>query len=93
MNDFYTKSGVNVGLGDRFSKLACDVSKTTWGNSPYVRVHDFAENNFHGPRAFEFVGLGSGMCMDLGSDGVAAPKSASSLQQKLTEMSDATFWR
>jgi phosphoribosylformylglycinamidine cyclo-ligase len=75
MTSVYAKAGVNVALGDLFSKYAASVCRETWGISPHVVVHDFAEGYFRGPRAYEFIGLPAGCKMDSGMDGVGTKTS------------------
>ncbi len=70
MNTLYDKSGVNVDLGDLFSEYAAKVSRTTWNNSRFVAVEDYAHGFFRGPRAFDFVNLLQGWKHDGGMDGI-----------------------
>lgn len=70
MTDAYTKAGVNVSLGDRFSKICRKLAEDTWDCNPYVKVVDFAAHNFRGPRGYQLVSVPRKFIHDLGSDGV-----------------------
>jgi phosphoribosylaminoimidazole (AIR) synthetase len=67
----YSKAGVNVTLGDKFSAFCGSVCRSTHGNSPFVRVRDFSEH-FRGRRGYEFVGLPPGTIMSAGCDGIGS---------------------
>ncbi|MDB5224791.1 MAG: Phosphoribosylformylglycinamidine cyclo-ligase [Candidatus Adlerbacteria bacterium] len=62
--------GVNIPLGDQFSKFAWEQTKATANNSRHVVVHDFAEHNFRGPRGLRFVNLPEDCYFDVAADGI-----------------------
>ena len=62
----YSEDGVNIDLGDEFSKSMKGICKSTFDISPFVEVCDFSQDNFRGPRGYRFVNLPHG-CWDTGS--------------------------
>ncbi|MFC1609035.1 AIR synthase-related protein [Patescibacteria group bacterium] len=67
--DKYAEDGVNIGLGDRFSRLMKEICSSTFEISPFVKVHDFSANNFRGPRGYRFVNLPEGFWETGSADG------------------------
>lgn len=65
----YAHDGVNIELGDDFSAFAAQVCRSTF-KSRFLRVKDFAERNFRGPRGLHIRNLPKGYYLDLPSDGV-----------------------
>jgi len=70
VTDKYKQDGVDIGAGDVFSKFCSQINLSTYGNSPFVKVHDFSQGNFRGPRGFEFVNLPPGCINAGGMDGI-----------------------
>lgn len=68
-HDKYTEDGVNIDLGDAFSKYAGDIARESYANNPYVAVVGFSNENFRGPRGFNLIGLPSGCSQTLAPDG------------------------
>jgi phosphoribosylformylglycinamidine cyclo-ligase len=68
--DAYAEAGVNLDVGDAFSKFAGQVSRATWGNSPYVEILDYSHGHFRGPRGYRFKGLPEGTFEVGSSDGI-----------------------
>jgi len=70
MNDKYKQDGVDIEAGDSFSKFAANICKSTYEVSPFVKVHDFSQGNFRGPRGFKLKHLPRGSILTGGMDGV-----------------------
>lgn len=70
MGNTYAADGVNVQEGDSFSSLAGKVCRDSYGNSPFVKVHDLSRGHFRGPRSFSFQNLPEGYTMDAAPDGI-----------------------
>lgn len=66
----YGQDGVNVSLGDQFSSFAGQLCRQTYGNNPNIKVHDFSQGHFRGPKGFEPIGMPSGTILDLSPDGI-----------------------
>ncbi|HAZ16273.1 MAG: Phosphoribosylformylglycinamidine cyclo-ligase [Parcubacteria group bacterium GW2011_GWA2_43_13] len=66
----YAQDGVNISVGDEFSKHAAIICKTTWGSSLFVTIHDYTRGNFRGPRGFTFHDLPEGYFHTGGADGI-----------------------
>jgi phosphoribosylformylglycinamidine cyclo-ligase len=69
-NSLYAQDGVNVETGDTFSKIAGEVCRSSFENSQFVEVMDFADDHFRGPRAFRFKNLPEGYFFDAAPDGI-----------------------
>jgi len=67
--DLYKQDGVNVDLGDLYSKFAGGLCKQTYQNNPHILVHDFSGGLFRGPRCFEPIDLPPGTMLDIDVDG------------------------
>jgi phosphoribosylaminoimidazole (AIR) synthetase len=70
LSTIYKQDGVNVPLGDLFSREAYDVCQSTFGNSPFVKVHDLSEGLFRGPRGYTLDSLPKGCVFTQTADGV-----------------------
>ena len=66
----YSKDGVDVEEESSFSKFAGSVCKTSYKNSPFVKVHDLSGGNFRGPRPFSFKNLPKGYFIEASTDGI-----------------------
>lgn len=66
----YKQDGVDISAGDAASEFAGRVCRESYGNSPFVEVHDLSAGNFRGPRAFSLKGLPFGIRMTGGMDGI-----------------------
>jgi phosphoribosylformylglycinamidine cyclo-ligase len=55
----YAQDGVDIEAGDDFSAFAGQICRSTWGNSRFVKVHDFSQH-FRGPRGYNFKNLPRG---------------------------------
>ncbi len=66
----YAQDGVNVEAGDTFSKIAGEVCRSSFDNSQFVEVMDFADGHFRGPRAFRLKNLPDGYFFDIAPDGI-----------------------
>ena len=66
----YAQDGVNISVGDQFSRFAASECKKTWQNSPHVEIYDMAPDNFRGPRAFRFKNLPDDVYLDVAPDGI-----------------------
>ncbi|MDO8566055.1 MAG: hypothetical protein Q7S04_02615 [Candidatus Moranbacteria bacterium] len=68
--DLYKQDGVNVPLGDIFSKFSGTLCQQTYRNCPHLVVHDLSDGLFRGPRFFESIGLPTGTGFHLAPDGI-----------------------
>jgi phosphoribosylaminoimidazole (AIR) synthetase len=66
----YSADGVNISEGDKFSAFAGEINRASYGNSPYVKVTDYSDGFYRGPRTFQFHGLPAGCQMDGGMDSI-----------------------
>jgi phosphoribosylformylglycinamidine cyclo-ligase len=66
----YAQDGVNVPVGDAFSRFAGGLARNTYGCSPFVTTTDLSRGNFRGPRGFNFVNLPDGYLHTHAADGV-----------------------
>lgn len=62
--------GVNIAEGDKFSAFAGKICRESFGNSPFVRVIDYSEGSYRGPRAYVYENLPDGCVMDGAPDGI-----------------------
>jgi phosphoribosylaminoimidazole (AIR) synthetase len=69
-NDKYKMDGVNIDLGDEFSKFAGALARDTYNNSPFVKMYDLSRGNFRGPRGYQLYGLPKGYLETGAMDGV-----------------------
>lgn len=69
-NNKYAQDGVNINTGDVFSRFCGDICKSTYGNSPFVKVNDLSRGNFRGPRGIKFKGLPDECLLTMAIDGV-----------------------
>jgi len=69
-NTAYEQAGVDVESGDSFSSFAGEICRSTWNNSPFVKITDLSSGLFRGPRGFEFQGLPRGTITAATTDGV-----------------------
>jgi len=69
-NNAYKDDGVDMDLGDRFSKYCAGICQSTYGNSRHVQVYDLSKGNFRGPRGFTLKDLPEGVLMTLTTDGI-----------------------
>jgi len=69
-NDKYKQDGVNINAGDAFSSFCGDICKSTYKNSPFVKVIDMSRGNFRGPRAFGLKGFPEGSVLTMAADGI-----------------------
>src|SRR3990167_1143365 len=66
----YSRDGVDVEEESLFSSFAGSICKTSYKNSPFVKIHDFSEGNFRGPRPFTFKNLPKGYFIEASTDGI-----------------------
>src|SRR3989338_1974174 len=66
----YSRDGVYVEEESLFSSFAGSICKTSYKNSPFVKIHDFSEGNFRGPRPFTFKNLPKGYFIEASTDGI-----------------------
>lgn len=66
----YKQDGVDIDVGDVFSKYAGNLAKRTYNNSRHVKVHDLSRGNFRGPRGFEYINLPEGFIQTGAMDGI-----------------------
>jgi len=101
MSETYKEDGVNIEVGDDFSSAAGKMCKGTFNNSAFVKVADFAEGNFRGPRGFKLVNLPEDHYLEAAPDGVGTKvvliDSAFSHRQAMQDViamtaSDITRW-
>ena len=69
-NKIYAKDGVDVEEEASFSSFAGSVCKASYGNSPFVEVHDLSGGSFRGPRPFTFKNLPEGYMIEASTDGI-----------------------
>lgn len=70
INDKYKQDGVDIATGDIFSHFCGDICKSTYENSPFVKVRDFSRGNFRGPRGFNIIGQPEECALTMVIDGV-----------------------
>lgn len=68
-SDKYTEDGVNIDLGDAFSKYAGQIACESYTNSKFVSVVDYSNGHFRGPRGFTLIRLPNGCSQTLAPDG------------------------
>lgn len=68
-SSFYRRAGVNLEVGDEFSSIAGEVCRSSFDNSPYIRVLVPEQSSFRGPRSFQFVNVPLDWTFDLCPDG------------------------
>lgn len=66
----YTTDGVNIDLGDAFSKHCAQLGRQTYDLSRFVDVVDLSRGNFRGPRGFTLKDLPDGCIQTMGADGI-----------------------
>jgi phosphoribosylaminoimidazole (AIR) synthetase len=66
----YKQDGVDIDVGDVFSKFCGELCKGTYQNSPFVVVNDLSRGNFRGPRGYKFVSLPEGFISTGAMDGI-----------------------
>ncbi len=66
----YAQDGVDTKEGDSFSNFAGSIARSTYGNSPFVEVHDFSDGHFRGPRGYRFINLPRGCYSTIAPDGI-----------------------
>ncbi len=69
-NDKYKQDGVDIATGDIFSRFCGDICRSSYENSPFVRVRDFSRGNFRGPRGFNIIGQSEECALTMAIDGV-----------------------
>jgi len=69
-NDKYAQDGVNINVGDAFSSFCNDICKSTYKNSPFVRINDLSKANFRGPRGINLKNLPLHSMLTMVVDGV-----------------------
>ncbi len=69
-NKLYKDDGVDVDVGDNFSKHCGRICRDTYANSPFVEVTDLSQGNFRGPRGFRLKNLPEGTIQTLAADGI-----------------------
>ena len=70
MKNKYASDGVDVEEESLFSQYASFICKASYKNSPYVKVQDFSQGNFRGPRPFIIKGLPDGFSIEASTDGI-----------------------
>jgi phosphoribosylformylglycinamidine cyclo-ligase len=66
----YSKDGVDVEEESNFSSYAGSICKESYGNSPFVDVHDLSGGHFRGPRPFTLKNLPEGYMIEASTDGI-----------------------
>ncbi len=66
----YAQDGVNVKEEAKFSSFAGSICKASYGNSPFVEVHDLSGGHFRGPRPFTLKNLPEGCYIEASTDGM-----------------------
>ncbi len=66
----YAEDGVDVEEEALFSSFAGSICKASYGNSPFIEVHDFSNGGFRGPRPFTFKNLPQGFFIEASTDGI-----------------------
>jgi phosphoribosylaminoimidazole (AIR) synthetase len=66
----YAADGVDVDLGDLFSKYCAQLNRETYETSRFVDVIDLSRGNFRGPRGFVLKDLPDGCIQTMGADGI-----------------------
>lgn len=70
LEDKYALDGVDIKEGDSFSAMCGKLCRSTWQNSPFVRVHDLSHGHFRGPRGFEIINMPDDCLISAGADGI-----------------------
>jgi phosphoribosylaminoimidazole (AIR) synthetase len=70
MTNLYQQDGVDIEIGDEFSRYVNQLMVKTYGNSPYVKISDLSRGNFRGPRGYTLVGLPDGCLTTGAADGI-----------------------
>lgn len=52
---FYSSSWVDIDSWDNFSSIAWKVCKSSYNNSPFVKIEDLSKWNFRWPRWFKYI--------------------------------------
>lgn len=66
----YSRDGVDVEAEASFSSFAGSICKASYGNSPFVEVHDLSGGGFRGPRPFTLTNVPEGSLLEASSDGI-----------------------
>jgi phosphoribosylformylglycinamidine cyclo-ligase len=66
----YAADGVNVAEEATFSSYAGSICKGSYGNSPFVKVHDLSHGHFRGPRPVTFQNLPPEYIIESSADGL-----------------------
>lgn len=66
----YAQDGVDVEEESSFSSFAASICKASYGNSPFVEVHDLSGGHFRGPRPFTLKNLPNGYTIEASTDGI-----------------------
>jgi len=66
----YSQDGVDVEEESAFSSFAGSICKASYGNSPFVEIHDLSGGNFRGPRPFSLKNLPEGYIIEASTDGI-----------------------
>jgi phosphoribosylformylglycinamidine cyclo-ligase len=68
--NLYKEAGVDIAVGDSLSAFAGDLCRSTYNNSRFVKMLDFARGHFRGPCGFRFKNLPDGYFQTGGADGI-----------------------
>jgi len=66
----YSQDGVDVEEEASFSSFCGSICKASYGNSPFVEIHDLSGGSFRGPRPFTFKNLPEGYMIEASTDGI-----------------------
>lgn len=66
----YAKDGVNIENESDFSKYAGSICKASYKNSKHIKVHDFSQGSFRGPRPITFKNLPKNFFIEGSTDGI-----------------------
>ncbi len=65
----YAADGVDLDVGDSFSAFASKICRSTYTNSPHIKVTDWSEGLFRGPRTCRHKGLAADCEFSMEPDG------------------------
>ncbi len=66
----HAEDGVDIDEEASFSSFCGSICKASYGNSPFVDVHDLSGGSFRGPRPFTLKNLPDGYMIEASTDGI-----------------------